>query len=265
MVFVSQELPAQTEARLRGVFQRSRFDWLPGRWTFREGDLPAETASLARIRDHEKLSALSPDSPEHSGGDRFAVFRVVLPAGEDDSGFVGWLSSRIKARTGSGVFVICGHDRERGGVFDYYGVPVVAADDVRRVIEPDRSPESLDGVVLAARATDPSSQLDAETVFCLEQDQLTLTGRYGGGRIRDGWLAGTISATRTECEFQYLQITNDGEIASGRSRAELGKTVDGRWTLTEHFSWTSHEGTGTNYLEEPLADRHPRVPSPGSV
>jgi hypothetical protein len=48
----------------------------------------------------------------------------------DNSGFVGWLASHLKTAVGTGVFVVCGQNTRRGGIFDYWGVPVEAADAV---------------------------------------------------------------------------------------------------------------------------------------
>src|SRR5215510_967991 len=209
--------------------------------------MPPEEASIARVRDGGKLSALGPCPATEVTAERFEVFRVVLPAGEDDSGYVGWLASRIKARTGSGLFVICGYDRERGGVFDYYGIPAEAADDVRQLLAATPRADSLDGIVMAARSVAAGSALGPDTIFCFDQQHGVLSARYGGGNVRDSWLAGTLDAPLRSFDFDYLQIGSDGRIDTGHSRAELGKTAAARWTLTEHFAWSSRAGSGTNY------------------
>jgi len=46
----------------------------------------------------------------------------------DNSGFVGWLTTHLKEALGTGVVVVCGHNAERGGVFDYWAVPAAMAD-----------------------------------------------------------------------------------------------------------------------------------------
>ena len=48
----------------------------------------------------------------------------------DNSGFVGWLASHLKAVLGTGVFVVCGQNGARGGIFDYWGCPIRVADAV---------------------------------------------------------------------------------------------------------------------------------------
>ncbi len=259
MVTVSTEVSAQTEARLRGVFRRSSVDWLPRLWAFVEReDASSRDDWIAEIRDDGHLSALCPATG--TAAERFGVFRVVLPRDEDDSGFVGWLASRVKAATGSGMFVICGHDQERGGVFDYYGVPETAVADVRALLHRFTTSESLDGVVMRVVESADNTGIGPDTVVCFDQNGTTITARYGGGSVLDGWLAGTLEPSTPEpitaqpstshARFQYLQIGVDGSIDNGQSIAEVRRLPDGRWQLTEHFTWASRHGAGINRLEE---------------
>lgn len=258
MVTISREASAQAEARLRAIFRGSGVRWLPGYWSFLEGEEASlvDGGSIAVVRDEGRLSALCPAVEARADLERFEVFRVVLPAGADDSGFVGWLASRIKAVTGSGVFVVCGHDRERGGVFDYYGVPEAAADDVRALLGRlgglvgPGGHTSLDGVVMTVRETSPGAVVEPGTVFCFDQHGTLVTARYGGGSIADGWLAGVIDPKASLLRFRYLQIGTDGAIDSGHSNAEIGRLPDGRLQLVEHFTWASRQGSGVNRLQE---------------
>jgi hypothetical protein len=242
MVTISRETGAQTEARLRDVFRQSAVDWVPGMWSFVEGDAAQADDALALIRDEGRLSALRPSS---GTGEQFQVFRVVLPPAVDDSGFVGWLSSRVKAATGSGLFVICGYDKERGGVFDYYGVPDAAAEDVRRVIARLTANDSLDGVVMRPVRTGPESSIGPETVFCFDVDGDAVSAHYGGGHVAQGWLTGRLSPS--ELRFDYLQVHVDGVVESGRSVGEVSRLPDGRWRLVERFTRSS---VGVLHLEE---------------
>lgn len=249
MVTVSVEVPAETEARLRGVFRRCAVDWLPGEWAFVEG--PPATGrpdSIADVRVDGQLSALCPAGD--TGAERFNLFRVVLPAGEDDSGFVGWLCSRIKAATGSGLFVVCGHNQSLGGVYDYYGVPRSAAGAVRTLLDRLRGRDSLDGAVLRLTQPADNATVGPGTVMCIELDGNTLRGHYGGGAIQDGWLIGTIQADGSTARFNFLQLTRDGLVETGVSTARIRRLTDGRWRLTEEFAWTSRAGSGTNVFEE---------------
>ncbi|GHE82120.1 hypothetical protein GCM10017786_11050 [Amycolatopsis deserti] len=256
MVSISRETGAQTEARLRRVFRASAIEWLPGSWSFVEGpDAAYREDAIALIRDDGRASALCPAGP----GERFAVFRVVLPRGADDSGFVGWLSTRVKASTGSGLFVICGQNSERGGIFDFYGVPEAAAGEVRELLERLSRTEHLDGVVLHTVATGESSALGPGTVFCFDQTGDAITARYGGGGIAEGWLAGTLDGSRVR--FQYLQVQADGTVDSGHSEGEVTRLPDGRWSLTEHYTWATRQGSGTTRLEEAAPPGDGRFPS----
>jgi hypothetical protein len=59
-----------------------------------------------------------------------AIFSFHFPDRSDNSGFVGWLATHLKQRFGTGVFVICGHNASRGGVYDYWGCPIALGDDI---------------------------------------------------------------------------------------------------------------------------------------
>jgi hypothetical protein len=65
----------------------------------------------------------------------FVAGAEVFPAGLDNSGFVGWLAGRLKTELGTGVFVICGSNRDRGGIYDYWGCPIGLLDDTVAVVE----------------------------------------------------------------------------------------------------------------------------------
>jgi hypothetical protein len=170
----------------------------------------------------------------------------------DDSGFVGWLSSLVKATTGSGVFVVCGHNQQRGGVFDYYGVPRPAVEQVRELLDRLEDPArcGLDGVVMSVRQAADTARIGPDTVFCFDQDGTTITARYGGGAISQGWLAGTIDLATSIIHFRYLRLGADGSVDAGESTGRVDRLPDGRRQLTEQFIWQSRPGAGTNHLEE---------------
>jgi hypothetical protein len=231
---VSVEVPTHSEARLRAVMRQSTVDWLPGTWVFREG-LEAETTdtvttAIAKVSDEGRVSALVPG---RSDGEVFEVFRVVLPAGVDDSGFVGWFASAIKAATGSGVFVVCGYDEQRGGIYDYYGVPRRAARDVRAVVDAlSREPAGLSGVVLRPAPASLSPVFGPQVVFCVDELNDGILARYGGGSIRQGLLAATFATAGAAAVFHYLHIDADGSPRSGRFEGELLQDAAGRWILS---------------------------------
>jgi len=133
MVHISRETPEETEARLEEVTRRCDLKVFDGSFAFSEFPLHrfpdlVQPDALALVRDDDVWSQLVP----HDGreGEMFAVFRFHFPPEVDNSGFVGWLATRLKRRFGTGVFVVCGHNHARGGIFDYWGCPIGVADDV---------------------------------------------------------------------------------------------------------------------------------------
>jgi hypothetical protein len=127
MVHISEESAEQTEARLRKVIKTARLTVYQDSYAFHEfplSDFPgrARADALALVRDDCMWSQLVPcDDPRE---DLFTLFRFHFPAHADNSGFVGWLATHLKRRLGTGVFVTCGQNRQDGGIFDYWGVPV---------------------------------------------------------------------------------------------------------------------------------------------
>jgi hypothetical protein len=95
--------------------------------------LTSET--LAVVRDSESWCRLVPSSREHQEAEQFGVFSFRFPAGLDNSGFVGWLATHLKTELGTGVFVICGSNRIRGGIYDYWGCPIDLLDEATAVIK----------------------------------------------------------------------------------------------------------------------------------
>ncbi|WP_242906051.1 DUF6196 family protein [Actinomadura terrae] len=148
MVSISVETTEQTEARLRGVIAQAELTVHDGVWCFEEfpadrtPELTADT--LALIRDEESWSRLVPLPPGHGAAEQFGIFSFHFPADQDNSGFVGWLATHLKAELGTGVFVICGSNRARGGIYDYWGCPIdmlnkaVAAVEALRTARPSQ-------------------------------------------------------------------------------------------------------------------------------
>ena len=131
MVSVSHETADETRTRLRGVLGLAEMVVLPGTWSFFESprDRPPvlDEDLLAVVRDETSWSVLRPadedDEDGEDGRERFGVFSFHFPDGVDNSGFVGWLAGALKEQLGTGVFVVCGSNRDRGGVYDYWGCP----------------------------------------------------------------------------------------------------------------------------------------------
>lgn len=133
---VSRETPSETDARLLRVLAAADFDELQGTYAFAEGLTPPSAAelqaSLACVRDGDHWSVLARSTDE--ANEISAVFLFHFPAEMDNSGFVGWLATHLKRRLGTGLFVICGSNSDRGGIFDYWGCPAHLRDQVRSCI-----------------------------------------------------------------------------------------------------------------------------------
>lgn len=132
-MYVSNESPEQVEARLRKVMANAELRVLPGDFAFIEcpvSHFPNELVSqaLALVRDDEVWSALVPATS--AAAERFMVFSFHFRPNEDNSGFVGWLASSLKQALGTGVFVVCGQNSGRGGIFDYWGAPAALREEV---------------------------------------------------------------------------------------------------------------------------------------
>ena len=246
MVTMSIETPAQSEARLRRVMRETSIEWLRGEWHYDERS-PRDDALAMVVADGQR-SWLNPASPTDET-ERFTVFRARFRPEADNSGFVGWLASRIKSDTGSGVIVVCGYDPDQGGVFDYWGVPEDVGPAARELV--DRlvrgSGDGLDGLVMRVVEADANAQIGPDTVFCFDEREGVITARYGGGEVTDGWLIGHMNGR--ELEFSYLQLGRDGAAASGRSTATIAHDEAGLLELTERFVWDIG-GAGRNRLRE---------------
>ena len=85
------------------------------------------------VRDEDSWSWLAPAGP--NAVERFALFSFHFPPGVDNSGFVGWLAGQLKRQLGTGVFVVCGQNSRRGGVYDYWGCPTHLREQAIEVID----------------------------------------------------------------------------------------------------------------------------------
>jgi|SRR6187402_2094886 len=135
---ITPETPQQSQQRLRSVLHAADVAWLPGHFAFTETTNPevavsASRRALAVIRDENRWSVL--DEADAESPEKFRIFTCHFDADIPNSGFVGWLAWEIKRELGSGVFVVCGHNQQRGGIFDYWGVPEEASIGVLQLIE----------------------------------------------------------------------------------------------------------------------------------
>lgn len=128
---ISKETPVQTYERLLHVIQLTEFQIFHQTYYFKELIYPLQSfhsEALAYVKDANRWSCLIPSKSDTK--EQFVIFSFHFPERIDNSGFVGFLAQYIKNETGSGVFVICGFNSEKGGIYDYWGCPVEVADKV---------------------------------------------------------------------------------------------------------------------------------------
>ena len=247
MVSISDERPVQSERRLRRVLRAAEVVHLDGVWSFRRFADEAPAGALATVKDPDGWSALVPGS----AGERFALTRVTFSPAVENSGFVGWLATLLKRRLGSGVFVVCGDNPARGGVFDYWGYPLEIAGAVREVIDglrdgARRDPLDLDLRMFAVVETSPASVISRETVFEFRERDGVLQATYSGGDVIRGVLTGRRDGDRVTTAF--AQLHTGGDVRTGTADLSVEPHPGGRLRLVEDFAWS--DGTrGRNALE----------------
>ena len=82
--------------------------------------------ALTFVCDKEVWSQLIPS--EDDTKELFTVIGFHFKPDFDNSGFVGWLATHLKQKLGTGVFVVCGQNSNKGGIFDYWGCPFEIGD-----------------------------------------------------------------------------------------------------------------------------------------
>ena len=135
-MYISTETQEQTESRLKKVIQTADLKIYDNEYYFKEVPVDKfqfEEQALAIVRDDEVWSFLIPS--KNAGSEDFKLFSFHFKDGLDNSGFVGWLASKIKNELGTGVFVVCGQNTDKGGIFDYWGCPIEIADEVIRLVQ----------------------------------------------------------------------------------------------------------------------------------
>ena len=130
-MYISNETAEQTECRLLKVIAESELEIFEGHYIFDEFPLQCfhsnfNDNALAYIRDKQVWSQLIPS--EDKTKELFTLIGFHFKPNFDNSGFVGWLATHLKQKLGTGVFVVCGQNSNKGGIFDYWGCPCEVGD-----------------------------------------------------------------------------------------------------------------------------------------
>ena len=134
---VTVESEEQTRERLLRVLAAADVQWLTGEYAFKEVHATDQvsahlTEALAVVRDEQQWSILK--AADAADAERFHLFSCHSSAQIPNSGFVGWLASEFKRHLGTGVFVVCGQNSRRGGIFDYWGVPAEIGEQAKQFL-----------------------------------------------------------------------------------------------------------------------------------
>lgn len=248
MVSISHERPVESEARLRAVLRAAQVVHLPGAWCFERFDGDPSPQALATVKDVDGWCALVPATA--NADEPFGVTLTTFSPQIDNSGYVGWLATAIKQHLGSGVFVICGDNPHRGGIFDYLGYPVEVSDAVRTLIDELRLPIGLDPLDLDLHVfevvnTSAASLVSPDTWFEFHEREGVVEASYSGGPIAIGRIIGR--REHDHINTAYAQIGVDGRVRTGTATMHVQQSPDGHLLLTEEYNWS--DGTrGRNLL-----------------
>ncbi|WP_267640082.1 hypothetical protein [Haloarchaeobius amylolyticus] len=106
---------------------------------------------------------------------------------------------------------------------------------------------SLDGRTLTARQNE-GGEVSSDTSLHFRQEGQRISADYAGGSIVEGYLVGTFDGERWD--VRYVQLTEDGETATGHSIGEVTLLDDGRVRVEDEWEWESKPGGGRTLLEE---------------
>jgi hypothetical protein len=107
---------------------------------------------------------------------------------------------------------------------------------------------NLDNRKMRVIHTAPNGVVGPDTIFHFAQVGDIVSAHYSGGRIRTGYLVGTL--TGDTLSFRYCQVSDRDTIDGGTSNGRIEMHSDGRLRLVESFVWDSRKGQGENILEE---------------
>ncbi|WP_428741239.1 hypothetical protein [Tenacibaculum sp.] len=100
-------------------------------------------------------------------------------------------------------------------------------------------------------ATENKSGLSSnETIFHYFQNGTTITGKYKGGAIQEGFIIGK-QTQDSEIKLLYQCLTTEGELKAGESTGIISKTPNGKLKLSFDWNWLNGDLSGgkSEYLE----------------
>ena len=95
-----------------------------------------------------------------------------------------------------------------------------------------------------------NGQVDGDTLFEYQQRGQTLTAKYAGGSIRQGFMLGKVFEDGS-IEFAYHHLDTDDVLKNGFCQSKPEWLPDGRIRLYETWHWThGGDGNGSSIVEE---------------
>ena len=96
----------------------------------------------------------------------------------------------------------------------------------------------------------PNGDVQPGLSFEYRQQDRRVWATYSSPGVLFGGLSAAV-ASDGALDARYRHFTPDGEAREGRCRSEPSRTPDGRIRLTEHWQWTSGDGSsGVSVVEE---------------
>ena len=109
---------------------------------------------------------------------------------------------------------------------------------------------NLHKVTMRVSSTADVGVVNAETRVHFSQKGSRVFARYAGGSVVRGCLVGSIYGAKLI--FRYVQLESSGQIHGGRSTCKVSRSAKAGLRLTEHFTWSTRSGRGTNIFDEVL-------------
>ena len=138
-VSIKTESYTEWEENMMDVLRTSEFQVMEDLYCYKNVEhdsVRVDNNVLAFVRDSEHWSCLIlADSDSQEDNEKYKLFCFHFKQDKDNSGFVGWLATKIKKKFGSGVFVVCGFNSDHGGIYDYWGCPIEIGQKVVNYIE----------------------------------------------------------------------------------------------------------------------------------